>query len=143
MTTSAIALVDAAPEHFDAILRMERAMGAGSIVALTEGQALQEALDRGHWLLVATRGDDVIGWVWFAIELRAGESVGQIFRVAIDAAHRRGGAGRALVERARDIFVARQCTRVRLTVAGDDADARTLFERTGFVVDAVTMERLL
>jgi ribosomal protein S18 acetylase RimI-like enzyme len=140
MGSKAIALIDAAPDHFDAILRIERATAAGSVVALTEGQALQQALDRGHWIVAATRDGAVIGWIWFTIELRGGENVGQIFRVAVAEAHRRSGVGRALVAHAREIFVARDCTRIRLTLGADDDDARVFFEHNGFAADALTMD---
>jgi len=140
MAVPGVSLVDAAPEHFDAIVRIERAEGAGSVVALTEGHALQEALDRGHGVVVALRDSAVAGWIWFTVELRGGENVGQILRVAVDRAHRRAGIGSLLVDYARATFASGDCARARLVVSGADAGARAFFERCGFAVDAMTMD---
>jgi ribosomal protein S18 acetylase RimI-like enzyme len=140
MPASTLTIIDATPAHFDAIVRIERASGRSSLVALTEGHALQEAIERGHWVVVAERDHDVLGWVWFSMELKAGENVGQIFRVAVAPEHRLGGVGHALVAHARGVFADRECTRIRLSLDGDDAGARAFFERIGFAVDAFSMD---
>jgi ribosomal protein S18 acetylase RimI-like enzyme len=143
MATPAITLGDATSAHFDAIVRIERASAGGSVVALTGAHALAEALERGHWLVVATAGGETVGWAWFALELVSGEHVGRIYRVAVADEHRRRGVGGALVAHAREVFAARGCTRVRLTLASDDAAARAFFERAGFRIDAITMDQPL
>ena len=143
MATPAITLGEATPAHFDAIVRIERASSGGSIVALTGADALARALERGHWLVVATAGDYVAGWAWFALELVSGENVGRLYRVAVGEEHRRRGIGSALVAHARDVFASRGCTRVRLTLDSDDAGARAFFKRAGFRIDAITMDQTL
>ncbi len=84
MDAAALTFVDATREHFDAIVRIERAAGGPSLVALTDGLALDEALERGHHVTVALDGDTVAGWIWFSVDGgRGGEEIGQLFRVAV------------------------------------------------------------
>ena len=138
-----ITLTAALDVHFDAIVALERGAGR-SLVALTEGHALQEARERGHETVVALAGDAVVGWIWYGRSLERGaEEIGQIYRVAVASDARRGGIARALLTHARDTLAALGCTRLRATVDGEDAAARRLFEDAGFVVDAVVMERAL
>ena len=140
-----IAIVDATPQHFPAIVRIERAAGEGSVVALTEGHALDEALQRGHYVLVALVNTDVVGWIWFSVDgARGGEEIGQLYRVTVDdAAQARSGIGHALVEHAQALLAARHCTRMRVVLAADDAATRTLLTGLGYELDAVIMERAL
>ena len=140
MRPGAVTIADAIPAHFAAVIAIEREAGGQSLVALTEGHALQEALNRGHWLAVALEGDAVVGWIWFTVELTGGENVGRIFRVAVSRERHRRGVGRALVEHARDVLRERHCTRVRLTIDGGDEGARAFFAATGFALDAIAME---
>lgn len=144
MDASALTFVDAKPEYFDAIVRLERAAGGSSLVALTEGQALDEALGRGHYLTVALDGDAVAGWIWFSVDnSRGGEEIGQLFRVAVAPERAHSGVGRALVEHAQATLAARACTRIRATLTGDDEATRAFLSSMGYGVDAVIMERLL
>jgi len=139
-----IALVEATPEHIDAIVQIEREAGGRSLVALTHGHAVVEALERGHQVTVALAGGEVAGWIWYSTDLgRGAEEVGQILRVAVAQGHVRSGVGRALVEHAQATLAGRAITRVRITVDGDDAESRAFFARLGYAVDAVMMERAL
>ncbi len=144
MTTRTILIVEATAEHFEAIVAIEGASGDGSVVLLTNGAALQQALDRGHWLAVALDNGAVVGWVWFSIELgRAGEYVGQVFRIAIAQDARRGGVGTALLEHANAVFAERDVASIRITLSHDDDGARAFFEAAGLRPDTLTMERRL
>ena len=144
MNASLLTLTDATPSHFAAIVAIERELGSGSVVALTEGLALDEAVHRGHYLTVALSDDDVAGWIWFHVEIgRDGEEVGHVFRLSVARANRRCGVGRTLVEYARETLKQRGCTKMRTTVDGADEAARAFFEQTGFTIDAVVMERAL
>lgn len=141
MNNSNPVIVDAAPPHFAAIVRIERESAAGSLVALTEGHALAEAMQRGYHVTVALIDGEVAGWAWFGTSLeRGGEEIGQVYRIAVTASAQRMGAGRALVSHARARLAERGVQRVRATVEGGAAGVRAFFEATGFAVDAVMME---
>jgi len=144
MDRLALTFADAAPHQFDAILRIERDAGPSSVIALTAGRALEEALARGHYVIVALDGSEVAGWAWFSVDgSRGGEEVAQLFRVAVAAERRRTGVGRALVEHAQSILAERNCTRMRAALAGDDDATRAFLGALGYGVDTVTMERPL
>lgn len=139
-----LAFTDATPEHFPAILSIEREAGDGSLVVLTNGHALTEALERGHHVIVALDGGEVAGWIWFSIDgSRGGEDVGHLHRVAVATEHTRIGIGRALVSYAQALLAARGCTRLRVTLAADDETARAFFASAGYRVDAMIVERAL
>ena len=144
MDLPALTFADAAPHHFDAILRIERDAGSASVIALTAGRALEEALSRGHYVIVALDAGDVAGWAWFTVDgSRGGEEVAQLFRVAVAADRRRTGVGRALVEHAQSMLAERNCTRMRAVLADDDGATRAFLGALGYAVDSVTMERTL
>lgn len=142
MERPALDIIEMQPGHFDAILRIEREGGGGSIVALTHGHALREAHERGHHLIVAMRDGAPAGWAWFSVDAgRGGEEVGLIYRIAVAADARRAGIGRALAEAVRATLAARDVTRLRATVPAGDPAALAFFEAAGFAVDALMMER--
>ncbi len=144
MDRPALRFVDASRQHFDAILRIERDAGPSSVIALTAGRALEEALARGHYVIVALDAGEAAGWAWFTVDgSRGGEEVAQLFRVAVAADRRRSGVGRALVEHAHAILAARDCTRMRAALASDDDATRAFLGALGYAVEAVTMERPL
>ena len=139
-----LAFADATPSHFAAIVRIERESGAGSLVALTEGHALAEALERGHYVTVALNAGEVAGWIWYAVDgARGGEETCQVVRIAAARQRQRTGVGRALLAHAQAVLAARDCTRVRLTLAGEDEGTRAFLTSLGYRVDAMTMQRPL
>jgi len=144
MDSPALVFADAAPHHLDAILCIERDVGPNSVIALTAGRALEEALARGHYVIVALDSGDVAGWAWFSVDgSRGGEDVAQLYRVAVAQSRRRTGIGRALVEHAQTLLAERNCTRVRAAIAADDDATRAFLGALGYAVDVVTMERPL
>jgi GNAT superfamily N-acetyltransferase len=144
MDPRALTFVYAATHHFDAIARIERAGGVTSVVTLTAGRAIDEAVRRGHYVIVALEADEVTGWIWFSVDAaRGGEEIGQMFRVAVLPDRRRFGVGRALVEHAQTILAARDCKRVRATLPAGDDVSRAFMASLGYAVDAVTMDRPL
>lgn len=139
-----LSFVVATQEHFDAIVEIERGAGVSSVVALTGGRALQEALDRGHWVIVALDGGSVAGWIWFSVELdRGGEYTGHIFRIGVAPTARRTGVATALFVHARSVFAERHATRIRANLDAADADAQAFLEAVGFTPASLTMERAL
>ena len=144
MDPRALTFADAAPHHFDAIARIEREAGGSSLVMLTAGRAIEEAVRRGHYVIVGLDADEVAGWVWFSVDgARGGEEIAQMFRVAVAPERRRSGIGRALVEHAQAVLAARDCTRVRVTLPADDEVGRAFLASLGYALDALTMERPL
>ena len=144
MERTGLTFANAAPRDFNAILQIERDAGPGSVIALTAGQALEEALARGHYVIVALDAGEVAGWAWFTVDgSRGGEDVAQLFRIAVTEDRRRTGVGRALVEHAQAILAERNCTRMRAALAADDDAARAFLAALGYAVDTVTMERPL
>jgi ribosomal protein S18 acetylase RimI-like enzyme len=144
MDLTSVTLCDAQPHHFDAIVRIEEEAGGSSLVVLTRGQALAEAMGRGHYVTVALHDDDVAGWIWFGVDLgRGAEEVGYVYRVAVTRPLARSGIGVALLAHAQATLAARGVVRVRTTVDAENVDARAFFESRGYRLDAVTMERAL
>jgi ribosomal protein S18 acetylase RimI-like enzyme len=130
--------------HVLAIVAIDRASEPSSVVALAGGAVVVEAMERGHDVLVALDGAEVVGWAWFSADAsRDGGTTGQLYRVAVAPAMRRNGVGSELIEQARETLVARGCNSMRLTLpAGGDGE-RQFFEAAGFNVDAIVMERSL
>jgi GNAT superfamily N-acetyltransferase len=146
MATDAITIVDASEAHFDAILRIDRAdrdSGGGSIMGLLGEDGLRAALARGHWIAMATLGDDVEGWIWFGIELKNGETVCEVFHVSVRHDARGAGVGRALLDHARSVAVPRGCSIMTLNVDAAADGARAFFRGAGFSESAVSMEQRL
>jgi GNAT superfamily N-acetyltransferase len=133
----------ATPAHFASIASIERAAPSGSLVALNGLAILDEALARGHHVVVALEAGEVVGWSWFSLEAgRGGDDVGRLHRIAVRAERRRQGIGRALLGHVHAALAARSCTRLRATFGDDDA-ARAFFGSAGFAVETVTMEQPL
>jgi len=139
-----ITLLEAGAEHADAIVAIERETGGRSLVALTGGDAITEAIARGHDVVVALVDGEVAGWAWCASDLgRGAEEVGQIYRVAVARQHAGSGIGRRLVEHAQAMLAARGVRRVRITVDAADEEAQAFFREMGYAADALTMGREL
>lgn len=138
-----LTIIDVTQEHVAPIVELERAAGGASVVALTRGDALTEALARGHHVIAAVAADGAVaGWAWFATDMgRGAEEVGHVFRVCVAPAHRRNGVASMLLAHVRTTLAGRGVRRLRATLPGDAAAARALFAAHGFAVDAVIMER--
>jgi ribosomal protein S18 acetylase RimI-like enzyme len=144
MGPAAITIAAADRSHTAAIVAIERELPGSSIVALTHGRAVEEALARGHGVVVALAGGVVAGWAWWSVEdARGGEVVGQISRIAVAPAHRRIGIGRVLAERIVALMREQGATAVRLSVDADAGDAVAFFTSIGFAPSVVAMEQSL
>jgi GNAT superfamily N-acetyltransferase len=87
--------------------------------------------------LVATRGDELIGWAAFGpyrdSELRTREA--ELYAIYLDPHHVSTGAGRALMQEALRQCAALGHDRVLLWVVRGNARARRFYERAGFRAD--------
>ncbi len=72
--------------------------------------------------------------------MRRGTLVAQVESVRVDAAHRRGGIGAAMMRWAIDEARRRGCSRVQLTSNKSRKDAHRFYERLGFVASHVGMK---
>jgi ribosomal protein S18 acetylase RimI-like enzyme len=80
-----------------------------------------------------------VGYVWFAIEERPFGRVVFIYDIAVDPAHRRKGHAQAALAAIEAFARANGCVGVQLHVFGDNAGARALYQRAGYVETNVTM----
>ena len=98
-------------------------------------------------ILVAADGDDVVGYVYAALEPHSWkelrDAAGFIHDVAVADGHRGRGIGSLLVTGASDWLRAHGAPRVLLWTAERNAAARQLFTRLGFRTTMVEMTREL
>lgn len=115
------------PERFITIENPEAGYGRFLVSQIGEDEAV---------VLVAERRDEVVGYVFAALEpaswkeLRA--ACGFIHDVFVDEGARGGGVGAQLVTAAADRLRSRGAPRVVLQSAAKNATAQRLFERLGF-----------
>jgi len=79
----------------------------------------------------------VVGWCDITPMPRETQAHGGVLGMGILDGHRGGGIGTALMRAALDAAAAGGLTRVELTARDDNARARALYEKTGFVVEGV------
>jgi ribosomal protein S18 acetylase RimI-like enzyme len=94
------------------------------------GAGILEQLDGEHQVFVCTRGDEVVGYV-YAIVDEGFEGYVEFLGVRSD---KRGqGLGKQLLLTALDwLFWVKHVPQIGLTVADDQANARSLYEKVGF-----------
>lgn len=101
----------------------------------------------GVCILVAAAADDVVGYVYAALEPHSWkelrEPAGFIHDIAVAEAHRNRGIGSLLVTGASDWLRRRGAPRVLLWTAERNTAARQLFTRLGFRTTMVEMTREL
>lgn len=121
----------------DLLIRAPRPEDMPSVAALEEtcftdpwsANALASHMaGAGGLLLVATDGQAVLGYI--SARLLPPES--EIYRVAVDPAHRRRGIGEALLSAALDAARAQGVTHTFLDVRASNAPAIALYEKCGF-----------
>jgi ribosomal protein S18 acetylase RimI-like enzyme len=82
-----------------------------------------------------------VGYAWWVPEDRPFGRVAFIYDIAVDPAHRRKGHAQATLAAIADWARERGLVGVQLHVFGDNAGARELYRRSGFVETDVTMLR--
>ncbi|MEX1310275.1 MAG: peptidase C39 family protein [Candidatus Sulfomarinibacteraceae bacterium] len=82
--------------------------------------------------LVLDDGRTIGGYV--LVLFSKGTALARLYSIAVDAAMRGRGVGRALIESAEDEALGRGCVSMRSEVRQDNTASRTLFERAGYQV---------
>jgi ribosomal protein S18 acetylase RimI-like enzyme len=95
------------------------------------GESIVAKLDDDHVVFVQTEGDDVVGYIYVAIEDGTREGYVEFLGVRADA--RRRGVGKGLLLTAlKWWFEEKDVSEVGLTVSDEDKGARALYEAAGF-----------
>jgi ribosomal protein S18 acetylase RimI-like enzyme len=95
------------------------------------GESISAKLDDDHMVFVHAEGDNVLGYIYAAVEDGSGE--GYIEFLGVQAGARRRGLGRRLLLTAlKWLFEVKDVSEVGLTVSDEDTDARALYEGVGF-----------
>lgn len=95
------------------------------------GQRIVDALDGNHQVFIYTEGDELLGYVYTAIDEDSGEGSVEFIGVREDA--RGKGAGRKLLRTALDwLFETKKVPQAVLVVNDDLSNARSLYESVGF-----------
>lgn len=116
---------------------IERARGDIASL-LPEGLATEDH----HLLSVIADGiAEPVGAVWFEVRERDGRKSAFIYDFRIDAAHRGKGYGGATLARIDATLMDMGACHVGLSVLGDNVRARSLYEKHGFRVSGILMEK--
>lgn len=98
-------------------------------------------------VLVAVRGDDVLGYTYAGVEGRDYMSLrgpaGVVYDIIVDPAHRGQGIGRLLLDATLAALESRGASQVVLSTAERNDSAQRLFERAGFRRTMIEMTREL
>jgi ribosomal protein S18 acetylase RimI-like enzyme len=98
-------------------------------------------------VLVAVRGDEIVGYTYAAVEgydyMSLRGPAGALHDIVVDPAERGRGVGRLLLEATLAALAARGAPRVVLSTAERNEAAQRLFERAGFRRTMIEMTREL
>jgi ribosomal protein S18 acetylase RimI-like enzyme len=130
--------------EFDSLRFMRPSRGTPAGYASFLGSQLD---DPDVILLVAERDDEVIGYVYAAMEGRdymsLRDSAGVLHDIIVDPTSRRSGAGRQLLVEALAVLKSRGAPRVVLSTAARNEPAQRLFASMGFRDTMIEMTREL
>jgi ribosomal protein S18 acetylase RimI-like enzyme len=130
--------------EFDSLRFMRPSRGTPAGYASFLGSRLD---DPDVILLVAERDDEVIGYVYAAMEGRdymsLRDSAGVLHDIIVDPTSRRSGAGRQLLVEALAVLKSRGAPRVVLSTAARNEPAQRLFASMGFRDTMIEMTREL
>ncbi len=103
-------------------------------------------LDGNHalWML-DDPNSSACGFIWVVLCTNSwtNERYGYVNNVFIESSHRGQHLGEELLDHAAGWFRSRKVEKLRLTVTGSNSSAVRLYERTGFIVERLEMEREL
>lgn len=130
--------------EFDSLRFMRPSRGTPAGYASFLGSRLD---DPDVILLVAERDDEVIGYVYAAMEGRdymsLRDSAGVLHDIIVDPTSRRSGAGRQLLVEVLAVLKSRGAPRVVLSTAARNEPAQRLFASMGFRDTMIEMTREL
>jgi ribosomal protein S18 acetylase RimI-like enzyme len=84
-----------------------------------------------------------VGMLWFAIETHGGQAVVFVYDIQIDPAFRRQGYATATMTALEDEVRGRGLATIGLHVFGHNHEARTLYEKLGYVPTNITLSKTL
>ncbi|HET7266593.1 MAG TPA: GNAT family N-acetyltransferase [Oleiagrimonas sp.] len=123
------------------IIRHARLADLEPLLALEQASFAHDRISRAQWrrhlqshsacVIVATQARCLLGSA--VVLFRRGTRVARLYSLATDVAARGRGVGTALLLAAEQAARRRGCRSVRLEVRADNAAARMLYERAGYV----------
>jgi ribosomal protein S18 acetylase RimI-like enzyme len=133
LTADAITIRAAAAGDVDAVLKLWAVARTEHAVTEDRPEAVKRLLETSaEALLVAEHGGSIVGAVIAAWDGWRGN----IYRLAIDPAHRRCGIGTRLVQAGERSLRERGATRVTALVAFEDERAGAFWNRAGYPLDS-------
>lgn len=140
-----IEIVALSEQHFEPIRKvLDLVAREKRFLALTEAPSIEEALafyrniiDNDHVFSVVLSQDSVVGWCdVLPAHGQARAHVGTL-GIGLLPAMRHQGIGRKVIEHTIGKALAKGMTRIELTVRTDNANAKALYERVGFVSEGL------
>ena len=121
-------------EDVAAITDLVGQLGYPSEEAAVAGRLERLAADPGSWVYVAVDSERVVGVAALHVMpiLERDAPTARITAMVVDEAARRGGVGRALLERLEEVARAEGCGRIYLTTRYEREGAVAFYRRTGY-----------
>ena len=125
---------EAEPGDVAAITDLVGQLGYPSEEAAVAGRLERLAADPGSWVYVAVDSERVVGVASVHVMpiLERDAPTARITAMVVDEAARRGGVGRALLERLEEVARAEGCGRIYLTTRYEREGAVAFYRRTGY-----------
>lgn len=110
-----------------------------------QAQRLRAAAKRPfeNGIFVLEDGLDFAGYVWVAIRMDLQGTYGSVDQVYLQESYRRRGLGKLLMSAAHDFVIKQGIKVARLYVTAENQDAVRLYEREGYAVTRLEMEKPL
>lgn len=110
-----------------------------------QAQRLRAAAKRPfeNGIFVLEDGLDFAGYVWVAIRMDLQGTYGSVDQVYLQESYRRRGLGKLLMSAAHDFVIKQGIKVARLYVTAGNQDAVRLYEREGYAVTRLEMEKPL
>jgi ribosomal protein S18 acetylase RimI-like enzyme len=125
---------EAEPEDLEAITDLVGQLGYPSEESAVAGRLERLAADARSWVYVAVDEDRVVGVgvVHVMPVLERDDPTARITAMVVDEGARRGGVGRALLDRLEETARAEGCAKIYLTTRYEREDAVAFYRRMGY-----------